>query len=193
MREEIDKLQDKYEDLIFDGKKDEARTIRRQIEEMRDALLEYQANTKSEAARRAAIEEMSYNAALAGFEAKYPVINPEHEEFDEEKTNEVATLLNALVKAGHNRVEALAKAIKYVLGESSRASKDPGFADKRTADARKKAAEAYKKQPPDSKNIGLDSDKAGAKGSNIDVMRLSQEQFAKLDEETKARLRGDFI
>ena len=32
MRAEIDKLQDKYEDLILDGKKDEARKVRRQVE-----------------------------------------------------------------------------------------------------------------------------------------------------------------
>ena len=40
MRTEIDKLQDKYEDLILDGKKDEARKVRRQVEELRDELSE---------------------------------------------------------------------------------------------------------------------------------------------------------
>ena len=35
-------------------------------------------------------------------------------------------------------------------------------------------------------------DKAGKAGElGIDVMRMSQEKFAKLDEETKAKLRGD--
>ena len=98
MRTEIDKLQDKYEDLILDGKKDEARKVRRQVEELRDELSEYQTSTKSEAARKAAIDEMSYNAQLAGYEAKYPALNPEHEDFDEDKTDEVATLLTAFVK-----------------------------------------------------------------------------------------------
>ena len=46
MRDEIDKLQDKYEDLILDGKKDEARKVRRQVEGLRDELSEYQTNTK---------------------------------------------------------------------------------------------------------------------------------------------------
>ena len=36
--------------------------------------------------------------------------------------------------------------------------------------------------------------KAGSGGEHgIDVMRLSQDKFAKLDEETKAKLRGDEI
>jgi len=201
MRDDIEKLQDKYEDLILDGKKDEARKVRRQVEELRDELSEYQTNTKSEAARKAAIDEMSYNAQLAGYEAKYPALNPEHEDFDEDKTDEVATLLNAFVKAGQKRADALAKAVKYVLGTPPAAGKsgDDGdkakeLADQRAADARKKAAEANKKQPPNGKDVGLDSDKAGGgKGGDVDVLRLSQDKFAKLDEETKAKLRGDSI
>ncbi len=192
MRTEIDKLQDKYEDLILDGKKDEARKVRRQVEELRDELSEYQTNTKSEAARKAAIDEMSYNAQLAGYEAKYPALNPEHEDFDEDKTDEVATLLNAFVKAGQKRADALAKAVKYVLGAPPAAGKE--LADQRAAEARKKAADANKKQPPNGKDVGLDSDKAGGgKGGDVDVLRLSQDKFAKLDEETKAKLRGDSI
>ena len=198
MRDDIEKLQDKYEDLILDGKKDEARKVRRHVEALRDELSEYQTSTKSEAARRAAIDEMSYNAQLAGYEAKYPALNPEHEDFDEDKTDEVASLLNAFVKAGQKRDAALAKAIKYVLGAPPTAGKggdddkSKELADHRAAEARKKAADANKKQPPDGKNVGLDSDKAGGgKGGDVDVLRLSQDKFAKLDEETKAKLRGD--
>ena len=199
MRDEIDKLQDKYEDLILDGRKDEARKVRRQVEELRDELSEYQTNTKSEAARRAAIDEMSYNAQLAGYEAKYPALNPEHEDFDEDKTDEVATLLNAFVKAGQKRADALAKAVKYVLGTPPAAGKGGDddkakeLADQRAAEARKKAAEANKRQPPDGKNVGLDSDKTGGGKGDIDIMRLSQDKFAKLDEDTLSKLRGDEI
>ena len=200
MRDEIDKLQDKYEDLILDGRKDEARKVRRQVEMLRDELSEYQTNTKSEAARRAAIDEMSYNAQLAGYEAKYPALNPEHEDFDEDKTDEVAALLDAFVKSGQKRADALAKAVKYVLGAPPAAGKGgdddkaKGLAEQRAAEARKKAAEANKRQPPSGKNVGLDSDKAGGgKGGDVDVLRLSQDKFAKLDEETKAKLRGDEI
>lgn len=200
MKSKIEELQDKYEDLILDGKKDEARKVRRQVEELRDELSEYQTNTKSEAARKAAIDEMSYNAQLAGYEAKYPALNPEHEDFDEDKTDEVATLLNAFVKAGQKRADALAKAVKYVLGAPPAAGKGGDddkakeLADQRAAEARKKAADANKKQPPNGKDVGLDSDKAGGgKGGDVDVLRLSQDKFAKLDEETKAKLRGDTI
>ena len=194
MRAEIDKLQDKYEDLILDGKKDEARKVRLQVEELRDELSEYQTNTKSEAARKAAIDEMSYNAQLAGYEDKYTELKPENEDLDEDKTDEVATPPNAFVKAGQKRADALAKAVKYVLGAPPAAGKGGDddkakeLADRRAAEARKKAADANKKQPPNGKDVGLDSDKAGGgKGGDVDVLRLSQDKFAKLDEETKDR------
>ena len=195
MKYKIEELQDKYEDLILDGKKDEARKIRKQVDAMREELVEYQTSVKSDAARKAAVDELSYNAQLAGFEAKYPALNPEHEEFDEDQTNEVATLLNAFVKSGTSRPVALAKAVKYVLGAPpEQKASDAGkvLAEQRAKAAREKAAEADKKQPPSSAKIGLDSDKAGKGGEQgIDVMRLSQDKFSKLDEETKAKLRGD--
>lgn len=195
MKSKIEELQDKYEDLILDGKKDEARKIRKQVDAMREELVEYQTSVKSDAARKAAVDELSYNAQLAGFEAKYPALNPEHEDFDEDQTNEVATLLNAFVKSGTKRADALAKAVKYVLGAPpEQKASDAGkvLAEQRAKAAREKAAEADKKQPPNSAKIGLDSDKAGKGGEQgIDVMRLSQDKFSKLDEETKAKLRGD--
>ena len=195
MKSKIEELQDKYEDLILDGKKDEARKIRKQVDAMREELVEYQTSVKSDAARKAAVDELSYNAQLAGFEAKYPALNPEHEDFDEDRTNEVATLLNAFVKSGTKRSEALAKAVKYVLGappEQKVSDAAKALAEERAKKAREKAAEADKKQPPNSAKVGLDSDKAGKGGEQgIDVMRLSQDKFSKLDEETKAKLRGD--
>ena len=195
MKSKIEELQDKYEDLILDGKKDEARKIRKQVDTMREELVEYQTSVKSDAARKAAVDELSYNAQLAGFEAKYPALNPEHEDFDEDRTNEVATLLNAFVKSGTKRSEALAKAVKYVLGappEQKVSDAAKALAEERAKKAREKAAEADKKQPPSSAKVGLDSDKAGKGGEqSIDVMRMSQDKFSKLDEETKAKLRGD--
>lgn len=195
MKSKIEELQDKYEDLILDGKKDEARKIRKQVDAMREELVEYQTSVKSDAARKAAVDELSYNAQLAGFEAKYPALNPDHEDFDEDRTNEVATLLNAFVKSGTKRSEALAKAVKYVLGappEQKVSDAAKALAEERAKKAREKAAEADKKQPPSSAKVGLDSDKAGKGGEQgIDVMRMSQDKFSKLDEETKARLRGD--
>ena len=194
-RAKIEELQDKYEDLILDGKKDEARAVRKQVDTLREELVDYQTSVKSDSARRSAIEELTYNAKLASFESQYPELNPEHGDFDTDKTDEVATLLEAFVKAGQRRADALTKAVKYVLGappaeKTSDAAKV--LAEARAKAAREKAAEAKDKQPANTNKAGLDSDKAGGGGEHgIDVMRLSQEGFKKLDDETLAKMRGD--
>lgn len=197
MRDDIEQLQDKYEDLILDGKKEEARKIRKQVDAMRAELVEYQTSVKSDAARRAAIDELSYNAQLASLESKYPALNPESDDFDEDQTNEVATLLNAFVKTGASRSDAIAKAVRYVLGSPpDQKVSDAGkaLAEERAKKAREKAADANGKQPPNTSKVGVDSDKAGKTNElGIDIMRMSQDKFAKLDEETMAKLRGDEI
>jgi hypothetical protein len=197
MKAKITELQDKYEDLILDGKKDDARKVRKQVEAMREELIEHQTSVKSDAARSAAIEDLTYNASLANYEATYPELNPDHDDFDADKTDEVAELLNSFVKSGQKRAAALAKAVRYVLGAPATKKDDAAAteaAKKRAEEARKKAAEADKKQPPNAAKVGLDSDKGGQGGEHgIDVMRLSQDKFAKLDDEVKAKLRGDEV
>jgi hypothetical protein len=50
-----------------------------------------------------------------------------------------------------------------------------------------------KKQPPDLSDSGVDSSKQGKTTEDIDVTRLSMEEFDALPDTTKARLRGDFV
>jgi hypothetical protein len=200
LKKSVRDLQDKYEDLLLDGKKDDARKVRIQLDDAREALWEHQTEVKSSAASAAAISELTYNAQLANLESKYPALNPDHDDFDSEVTNEIAFLAESMTKTGLKRADALAKAVKYVLGEPPAAKGSKGkdaaaeLAAQRAEEARKKAAEADKRQPPGTKGVGVDSDKAGGKGEGgIDVMRLSQEKFAKLDAETLAKLRGDEV
>ncbi len=194
-RKRIDDLQDKYEDLILDGMKDEARKVRKQIDAMRDELIEYQTSAKSEAAQKAALDSMAYNTQLSTLEEQYPALNPDHADFDSERTDEVAFLLNAFVKSGTSPSAALNKAVRYVFGEPADkrvSSAAQTLAQERARMAREKAADANGRQPSSTTRVGVDSDKLGAKNdTGIDIMRMSQEKFAKIDEETKARLRGD--
>lgn len=195
MRATIDELQDKYEDMILDGRKEEARKTRKNIEELRDQLTDYQTSVKSDAARRGAVEELTYNAQLANLESRYPALNPDHVEFDEHKIAEVSALMKAFTNAGEPRAQALNRAVHYAMGAAPAPAQQSGKpADPRAPEARKKAAEADRQQPPSAKAVGLDSDRGGRGTSgDIDVMRLDQRKFAKLDEDTLAKLRGDTI
>ena len=101
-------------------------------------------------------------------------------------------LMSAFVARGFTRHAALNKAVKYVVGNAPKMEDTDVLRKARDLEARKKTADALKKTPPNMSKTGLDSDKAGGSGKHgIDVMKLNQEKFAKLDEETKAALRGD--
>jgi hypothetical protein len=186
---------DKYEDLVQDGKKDEARAVRRDIDRMQDALVDYRATSQAERARTEAIETVNYETALTNAEAKYSELNPEHDDFNSDLTDEVADMMAAYVSRGYARNAALDKALKYVMVPKKASVGDAGSSlrAEREAAARTKAAAADKAQPGNLSKVGLDSDKVGdgRAQAKVDVMRMTQEQFAKLDEDTKAKLRGD--
>jgi hypothetical protein len=201
MQTEINDLQDKYEDLILEGKKDEARAVRKEVEAKREELFDRRTTSKSEAAQRSAVEELKYDSALARHEGAHAAINPDSDSFDEDVAGEVSELLEAFVTRGFTRYAALDKAVKYVLGDAKTASgkKDTEETDtiraQRAAEARRKAADAATKQAPSTGNIGKDSDKGGqgAGGADINVMKLSQEKFAELTDEQLSTLRGDTV
>lgn len=196
MQTQLEELQDKYEEFLVDGDRTNAKKIRAQIDKLRDDLIDARTSAKSDAARKAAIEELKYDSLLAKLEGDYADINPDSENYSQEKTEEVGVLLEAFVARGFTRHSALEKAVKYVLGPVKKEPTDDSdvIREERATKARKKTADAVKKQPPSTTKIGVDSDKAGAKNAaGVDILRLSQDQFAELDEKTLAQLRGDDV
>lgn len=196
MQTKLEDLQDKYEEFLVDGDRTNAKKIRTQIDALRDHLIDTRTSVKSDAARKAAIEELKYDSLLAKLEGDYADINPDSENYSQDKTEEVGVLLEAFVARGFTRHAALEKAVKYVLGAVKKEPTDDSdvIREERATKARKKTAEAIKKQPPSTTKIGVDSDKAGANNAaGVDILRLSQDQFAELDEKTLAQLRGDDV
>lgn len=199
MQTKIDDLDDAYEEHILEGRKAEARAARVEARELREQLSEFRSATASAAARAGAIETLRWDAALAKAEQSYPELNPDDlEGYDDAKTNEVADLADALAtKQKIPRHEALEKAVKYVLGAPKAKGKTDGtvtdIAQRRAEEARRKALEAKGKQPASTDGAGKDMDKGGGKDGELNPLKLSQDQFAKLEEETLARMRGDAV
>lgn len=199
MQDAIDAKQDAYEDLLLDGDKDKARAVRKEIDKMRADLIEHTTAVRSEQTQYAVMENLQYNAALAKVESTYAVLNPDSEDFDSGKTDEVAVLMEAFMARGFARADSLTKAVKYVMGPGNPQAKDAAAAADeavqkaaREAAARKKAADADKKQPASMAKAGKDTDRGGLPASSgIDIMRMDQDAFAKMDEATLSKLRGD--
>lgn len=199
-----------YTKLVADGKTDEATKVMADIRKAERQMGEAKGDLKIQAAEARAVERTRFNVALERIEASYPILNPDHEDYSQEKTDDVLDLKGAYELRGLTPTAAMQKAVTVLLGtnnskqEMATTTKPRVNADevdvevkdgKAVAAARK--AEAVKKiadvaQPANLKDVGADSDKHG--GGKLDaktVMGLSQAKFATLNEETLSDLRGD--
>lgn len=215
--EEITALEDKalkaeteYTKLIADGELDKAAAKMREIRAMEREINDKRVGMSIAAAEARAVEKVRYDMLVERMEEAYPQLNPDNEDFDKDKTAEVLELKAAYQQGrGYTPSEALQKAIKLVMGASTKAQKratevEPRVSAEDEAKAkaeatkaaraeaqRKKNLDAADKTPPDLKKVGQDSDKMGGGITAKDVLKMSQEDFAKLDDKVLAAMRGD--
>lgn len=190
---------------IADGETEKAAATLADIRQLSEAIADYKAEMKAEAATAQAVEQVRTSMVIDRIEEAYPELNPQHEDYDEAKVAKVLKLKKGLQATGDSPSEALQEAVKLVMGAPTtvkertavdvtpRVSKDD-IAGQRKAEAVARNADAANKQPPTTAKVGMDSDKAGGGALKPeDVMKMSQDEFAKLDEKTLSRLRGDEI
>lgn len=190
LHDQIEKLNDEYEDLLMDGDKEKARQVRRQLQQLQSQYNEATIATRTEEVRRATLTNVKYEQALDRLEAQYPELNPNSDAFDHDRTVEVAELMEAFQLKGASKLDALNKAVKYVFRDVSATATAP-TPDRRAVEARKRAADANKRQPPQAAGLGKPSDAAGIRGDGVDVGAMSLKAFESLTDEQLARLRGD--
>lgn len=196
-------LQDEYEDALLDGRKSEAATKRAEIQRLTTAITDRRINAAAQNASRSAVESMNFNALVDQLEREFPVLDDASESYDQDVENELAMMADAFIRQGETKTEALRRAAGYVLGfgrgapAAEPAKAAPAKADEvraaRSAEGRKRAAQATKEAPASLAKVGLGSDRAGNKEGDVDVGRLTMEEFDKMTEEQKAALRGDVI
>lgn len=190
----LEELRDEHEGLLLEGKKEEARASRKQLTLLEAQIRDAKVEISSRAAQTGAAESVRYQAALEVIEEKYPELNPDNDDYDKSKDDEVGDLVDGLVRNGTAKDIALKRAVKYVLGDrrkkAGEEAADPAL--QRTLDARKRAADAARKQPPDGSKAGSADDKPDAK---LDLSRKIGPQTFKryndMSEQEKAKLRGD--
>lgn len=201
-----------YTKLVADGKTDEATKVMADIRKAERQMGEAKGDLKIQAAEARAVERTRFNVALERIEASYPILNPDHEDYNQEKTDDVLDLKAAYELRGLTPTAAMQKAVTVLLGANNSKQEmatttkprvnadevDVEVKDGKTVAAARKA-EAVKKvadvaQPANLKDVGADSDKHG--GGKLDaktVMKLSQAKFATLNDETLSDLRGDHL
>ncbi len=197
--------EDRYEQLLSDGKLAEAKVLRQEIRNDQTALNTARIEMTTAAVEARAVESVRYDMTVERLEVAYPQINPDHEDFDRAKTAEVLDLKAAFQARGETPSKALQKAVKYVFpAETStqrkavdtearvdRETAQEAIEKARKSSATKKNLDAATKQPPNLKNVGVDHDKLGGKLTAQSVLKMDYESFNKLDDAALSALRGD--
>jgi hypothetical protein len=149
---------------------------------------------------------VQYDNTVERLEAAYPVLNEDHDDFDAELMGEVVELRDGFIATGkYTRAQAIKKAAETLMGVKTakqaaavntevRVNADDvakAKAADRAAAQRTKNGKVAATQPPSTKGVGADHDKLGGVITAEAVMKMNQNDFAKLPESEKARLRGD--
>lgn len=210
--EEVTKLEDKvlgleeaYNKAITDGETQKATQLMREIRQAEREIGEAKSEMRARVAEANAYERARYSITLERVEETYPELNPDHDDYDKAKVDDVAEWkMFYESRKAMTPAKALQEAVKKVMGApTTRAEKtavetkarvdEKDVAAERKKEAVKKATDAVGKTPAGLNKVGMDSDKAGGDISAKDVLKMSQEDFAKLPDEVLARMRGDML
>lgn len=195
------KMERDYNKLLADGEIEKASELMTKIRQAERAITESKAELRAQTIEVRAREAARYDIVLERIEEAYPVLDENSDDYDPEMVTDVADLKAVYQKRGMPPSKALQEAVKKLLGQKGRDQTQatdvaPRVTEKDVAAERKKlaagkAADANRRTPPNARDVGLDSDKAGGGLSPKDVMNMSQDDFDKLTEEQLAKLRGD--
>ena len=191
-------------ELMLDGENQKAAVLRQQIEAERTARLEHHLTEKITRQVNESQQATALQRAAAQIEEQFPIFDSKSDQYNEPLTNEVNALHVGLQQQGMNTVEALDKAVKYVLmgnnlldmtpnePEPSALGQKPAtkvdeVAKKRAEVSRKlKAAES---QPPE-----MPGESSSARGEKaLDIASMTEDEFNALPDATLKRLRGDIL
>lgn len=201
---EIKDLEKAHAQALLKGDVDAAAETMSQIR-LKERAIQIAASTSlSDQAKVQAREEVRMDTAIERLEKTYDILNPEHESYDQGLVDLIlASQRYYISDKGMLPSVALVQATEEVMGRFNKAAPpkeepkkglgagEKGAADRKAA-AVKAALDAAKRQPPSTKETGLDSDKAGIV-KDIDPTKLTMEEFAALPDATKSRLRGDML
>ena len=207
LNEQVAEKEEKYAELLAEGKTKEATAVMREIRALERDITNQEAEARTAAATADAVEQVRFDAVVERLEASYPQLKPGGDEYDESVVAEVLEMQGAWVAKGYAPSAALQKAVGYIIKPASgkqeaattvtpRVSEADAAAaakEARATEQRKKNAAAAEGQPPALANAGANSDAAGGVLDAKTVIKMPFDKFSKLSEEEISRLRGDTV
>ena len=195
----------KLQNLILDGQAEAAAKKRAEIRAAEREQITFEVEQKMRQEITMSNQQNAILDASKQIEAEFPVFDQNSEHYNEELTNEVVDLAEALGLKGYDGADAMHKAVKYVVAEHNLAApapeptqqtpSAPKKAQPAVDEVAKKRSEVAKKlktaeqQPPN-----LPGESSSAHGEQpLDINNMSEEEFNALPPATIARLRGDVL
>lgn len=197
---DFDAKEVEYQNMVLDGETAKAVGLRREIRKAEREQLEFEmraemAQTVSQDRQMTALQQ-----AANAMEEAYPVFDRNAEEFSEEMTNEVVELRDAFIMKGYEAVDALSKAVRYVVKDHDLDTDDQkvpslaGTAVKSDELAKKRSQVSKKLRAADAQPPSLPGESSSSHGEKgFDLSSMTEEEFDALPEATLKRLRGDII
>lgn len=189
-----------YQQLVLDGEAEKAVALRKEIRGAEKAQIEWEMEQKMGQTVQQNAQATALQQAAAEMEANFPVFDQNSDQFNEEYTNEVVELRDAFIIKGYDAVDALGKAVNFVVkdrGLDSEASDESALAapqQKVEQTAKKKATVAKKLKAAESQPPELEGEGSSSRGENVvDFSGMSEDEFNALPEATLQRLRGDIV
>jgi len=190
---------------VVDGDEEKAAQFSSEADRLNVLIATEQSKDLSNAAKDRALEDMRLELTVERIEEKYPALNENSDDFDQDLTDDVLDKQRGYMERERlTPSKALAKAAEYVMSRRTAATVIEAAAEKTGLSAaakgldRKTAAvgkniDASKRQPASVKQAGADSDKHGQTSATPDAGDMTFEEFGALPESTKAKMRGDFV
>ena len=197
---DFDAKEVEYQNMVLDGETEKAVALRREIRKAERATLEYEMRQEMSQTVNQDRQMTALQQAANAMEDAYPVFNRESDDYNEDITNEVVELRDAFMMKGYEAVDALSKAVKYVVKDhdldqaQESAPSLAGKAQKTDELAKKRAQVSSKLKAADAQPPELPGESSAHHGERaLDLSTMTEEEFAALPEATLKRLRGDIL
>ena len=197
---DFDQKEVEYQTMVLDGETDKAVALRREIRKAERTQLEYEMRQEMTQTVEQDRVATALQQAANSMEEAYPVFDNNSDSFDQALTDEVVDLRDAFIIKGLSAVEALSKAVNFVVKDHDldAAVDDTGSAliakAKTTDEVAKKRSQVKQKlaaaesQPPE-----LPGESKAKPDVSNDISSMSEDEFNALPEATLRRLRGDIL
>lgn len=181
-----------WQAAIFDNDADKAAKLLAEMDSLEEQIDDIRINEASSMTRVQSADDVRYDNLLDKLKADYPVIDKSSDDFDQKIVTEMYNMREAFIAKGDLQSEALEKAARYILQPLGNPKKAKETAETRVGDSKKNLADALTRQPTNVADLGASADAVNNE-FGIDINRLTPDQFDKLPEDIKTKLRGDEI